>query len=109
MKIDDKRLQDVYNLYQLDKAAQTEKSRDIKPSNKFSVEPQRVREGDRVELSKELRELERLKNEIRVEERRREERIQEVKRQIEEGTYNINAKRTAYGMLRETIIDKIVK
>lgn len=109
MRIDDKKLQEVYQLYQGEKNAQVERARDVKPADKVPVESRRIREGDRVELSKELRELERLREEVRQDEQLREKRVEEVKKQIEEGTYDMNARRTAYGMVRETIIDKIVK
>ncbi len=109
MRIDNKKLQEIYQLYQGDKSAQVEKTKDIKPADKFGPESKRIREWDRIELSKELQELERLKEQVREEEKARERRVEEVKRQIEEGTYDMNARRTAYGMIRENIIDKIVK
>ncbi|BAT71407.1 conserved hypothetical protein [Thermosulfidibacter takaii ABI70S6] len=68
-----------------------------------------VARQDRVELSEAARNAENMRVQLRQEEQVRAQRVEQVRRQVQEGTYQVNAKRTAYGMVRENIIDKIVR
>ncbi len=66
-----------------------------------------VRSSDRVELSREVREINKVREQVRAE-NVREEKVAQVKKEIETGQYELNSKRTAYGMVRESIIDNLL-
>jgi len=66
-----------------------------------------VRSSDRVELSREVREINKVREQVRAE-NVREEKVAQVKKEIETGQYELNSKRTAYGIVRESIIDNLL-
>ncbi len=69
----------------------------------------RTARRDRVEISNQARNAERMQAQLRQQEQARAQRVEQVRQQVQQGTYQVNAKRTAYGMVRENIIDKLVR
>ena len=63
---------------------------------------------DTVELSQSAQEILKAKHRIDSIPDVREEKVAEIKNQINEGTYKIDGKKVAHNMLRETLIDEIV-
>ncbi len=65
-----------------------------------------VRSSDRVELSREVREINKVREEAKGD-KVREEKVAQVKKEIETGQYELNSKRTAYGIVKESVIDNL--
>lgn len=67
-------------------------------------QPQEIR--DRLEFSVSSRELERLRQKVYEAPEIRSERVAEIKRQLEAGTYNIKAEKVAEAMITGGLIDE---
>ncbi len=84
----------------------------VKDKNKTdgsaSNDPKSIQNEDKVDLSQNVREI----NEARVQLDSipdvREEKVAEIKSQLEKGTYNIDGEKIAFNMIRESVIDEIV-
>ncbi len=66
-----------------------------------------VRSSDRVELSREVREINKVREHVKAD-NVREEKVAQVKKEIEEGQYQLNSKRTAYGIVKENVINNLL-
>ena len=64
--------------------------------------------GDKVELSQTVREMGRLKEQLKSIPDVREEKVKEIKGQINAGTYKIDGKKIAFNMIKESLIDETV-
>ena len=67
-----------------------------------------VLKGDKVELSQTAIEVKNARAQLDSIPDIREEKVSEIKNQIDHGTYKIDGKKVAFNMLRESLIDEIV-
>ncbi len=67
-----------------------------------------VQNEDKVDLSQNVRDVKEAKEQLDYIPDVREEKVAEIKSQLENGTYNIDGKKIALNMMRESLIDEIV-
>lgn len=81
-------------------------------SQKEPVTGNRKDEGannfDKVELSTRKQEIERLKENARTQPAVRQERVEELKQSIEDGTYNAKGELVARSILKSNILDELL-
>ncbi len=63
---------------------------------------------DKVELSQTVKDMNWARNQIKSVPDIREEKVEEIKNQINAGTYKIDGKKVAFNMVRESLIDEMV-
>ncbi|SPD73329.1 Negative regulator of flagellin synthesis, anti-sigma-28 factor FlgM [uncultured Desulfobacterium sp.] len=63
---------------------------------------------DKVELSQAFRDVNKAKEELASIHDIRTEKVDEIKKQINDGTYKIDGNKIAFNMVRQSIIDEIV-
>lgn len=107
MKVNN-RVQQLYQYLQRDAVENAKEAQNTNRAGAARRQEQRTRQ-DRVELSQAARNAEKMRTQLRQEEQARAQRVEQIRRQVQEGTYQANAKRTAYGMVKQNIIDKIVR
>ncbi len=110
MKVNN-RVQQLYQYVQQDAVRNTNRARQAGDQQGADrVENRRTpARADRVEISQQARNAERMRMQLRQQEQARAQMVEQIRQQVQQGTYQANAKRTAYGMVRENIIDKIVR
>ncbi len=103
------RVQQLYQYVQQDavRDAQQAQAQGRAQHNRHAERAQQRR--DRVELSPQARNMNRLRQQAERHQAARNEMLEQVRREVQQGTYQMNARRTAYGMVRENIINKIVR
>jgi negative regulator of flagellin synthesis FlgM len=67
-----------------------------------------VLKGDKVELSQTAIEVKNARAQLDSIPDIREEKVSEIKDQIDQGTYKVDGKKVAFNMIRESLIDEIV-
>lgn len=67
-----------------------------------------VAKEDKVDLSQTAREIKKARAELDAIPDTREEKVAEIKSEIDKGTYKIDGKKIAFNMMRESLIDEIV-
>jgi len=84
----------------------------VKDKNKIdgssSNSPKSIQSEDKVDLSQNAREIKEAREQLDSIPDVREEKVAEIKSQLEKGTYNIDGKKIAFNMIRESLIDEIV-
>ena len=63
---------------------------------------------DKVEFSQTAKDVKDAREQLDLIPDVREEKVKEIKTQIEEGTYKVDGKKIAFNMVRESLIDEIV-
>jgi len=63
---------------------------------------------DKVEFSQTARDVKEAREQLESISDVREEKVKEIKTQIEEGTYKVDGKKIAFNMIRDSLIDEIV-
>ena len=63
---------------------------------------------DKVEFSQTARDVKEAREQLESIPDVREEKVQEIKTQVEEGTYKVDGKKIAFNMIRDSLIDEIV-
>jgi len=71
-------------------------------------DPQSVVKEDKVDISRTAREVKKARAQLDNVPDIREEKVAEVKNEIDNGTYRIDGKKIAINMIRESLIDEIV-
>ena len=71
-----------------------------KPTVNAAVQPE-----EKVDLSTKAKDIQQAKNALNSLPDIREEKVQEIKAQVEKGTYNVNAEKIADKMVKESIVD----
>ncbi len=79
-----------------------------KTDSSASKSPESIQNGDKVDLSQNVRDVKEAREQLDSIPDIREEKVAEIKSQIENGTYNIDGKKIAHNMIRESLIDEIV-
>lgn len=64
--------------------------------------------SDKVEFSQTARDVKDAREQLDSIPDVREEKVKEIKTQIEEGTYKVDGKKIAFNMIRDSLIDEIV-
>ena len=67
-----------------------------------------VLKGDKVELSQTAIEVKNARTQLDAVPDIREEKVSEIKKQVDQGTYKIDGNKVAFNMIRESLIDEIV-
>ena len=67
-----------------------------------------VQSSDRVEFSKTAKDVKDAREQMESVPDIREEKVNEIRDQIEDGTYKIDGKKIAHNMIRESLIDETV-
>ncbi len=70
--------------------------------------PKSVQNEDKVDLSQNVRDVNEAREQLDTIPDIREEKVAEIKSQLESGTYNVDGKKIALNMMRESLIDEIV-
>ena len=70
--------------------------------------PKSVQQGDKVKLSQTMREVNAAREQLDSIPDIQEERVAEIRDQIDKGTYRIDGKKIAFNMIREAFIDETV-
>ncbi len=87
------------------------KTAQAKPQRETAVGKPRDEEAgtcDRVELSTKNQEIDRLKEKARTQPAVRQERVEELKQSIEDGTYNAKGELVARSILKSNILDELL-
>jgi negative regulator of flagellin synthesis FlgM len=83
----------------------------IKEKDKISAPTAHTSEAaakrDKVELSQTVREVNKAREELASIPDIRAEKVDEIKRQIDDGTYKIDGNKIAFNMIRQSLIDEI--
>ena len=79
-----------------------------KTDGSSSSSPKPIQNEDKVDLSQNVRELKEAREQLDSIPDVREEKVAEIKSQLEKGTYNIDGEKIALNMMRESLIDEIV-
>lgn len=79
-----------------------------KTDGSSSNSPKSVQNEDKVDLSQNVRDVKEARAQLDSIPDVREEKVAEIKSQLEKGTYNIDGKKIARNMIRESLIDEIV-
>ena len=83
-----------------------------KEKNKIAGSPadsaNNVQRSDRVEFSQTARDVKDAREQLESIPDVREEKVNEIRGQIEDGTYKIDGKKIAHNMIRESLIDETV-
>jgi len=64
-----------------------------------------IKPEEKVDLSTKAKDIQQAKNALNSLPEIREEKVQEIKAQVEKGTYNVNAEKIADKMVKESIVD----
>ncbi len=84
----------------------------IKEKKKIDSSPepdsQSVSKGDKVDLSQTAREVKKARAQLDSIPDIREEKVAEIKNEIDNGTYRVDGKKIAFNMVRESLINEIV-
>ncbi|MBW1850584.1 MAG: flagellar biosynthesis anti-sigma factor FlgM [Deltaproteobacteria bacterium] len=70
--------------------------------------PKSVQQGDKVKLSQTMRDVNAARGQLDSIPDIQEERVAEIRDQIDKGTYRIDGKKIAFNMIREAFIDETV-
>ena len=70
--------------------------------------PKSVQQGDKVKLSQTMRDVNAAREQLDSIPDIQEERVAEIRDQIDKGTYRIDGKKIAFNMIREAFIDETV-
>lgn len=87
------------------------KTAQVKPQKETAVGKPRDEEAntyDRVELSARNQEVNRLREKVRAQPAVRQERVEELKQSIEDGTYNAKGEFVAGSILKSNILDELL-
>ena len=81
-----------------------------KPGRKApeSRNPDPAAKGDTVKLSQTVKDVLKAKDQLKSIPDVREDKVEEVRNQINTGTYKIDGKKIAFNMIRDSLIDEIV-
>ena len=83
----------------------------IKEKDKISASTAHTSEAvakrDKVELSQTVREVNKAREELASIPDIRAEKVDEIKKQIDDGTYKIDGNKIAFNMIRQSLIDEI--
>ena len=71
-------------------------------------DPKSVLKEDKVDISRTAREVKKARAQLDNVPDIREEKVAEVKNEIDNGTYRIDGKKIAFNMIKESLIDEIV-
>ena len=71
-------------------------------------DPKSVMKEDKVDISRTAREVKEARAQLEKIPDIREEKVAEIKNDINSGTYRIDGKKVAFNMIRESLIDEIV-
>jgi len=87
------------------------KTAQVKPQKETAVGKQKSEEAntyDKVELSTRKQEIDRLKEKVRTQPAVRQERVEELRQSIEDGTYNAKGELVAGSILKNNILDELL-
>jgi negative regulator of flagellin synthesis FlgM len=84
----------------------------VKEKNKIGAPTAQTSEAagkhDKVELSQTVREVNKAREELASIPDIRAEKVDEIKKQIDDGTYKIDGNKIAFNMIRQSLIDEMV-
>jgi len=92
----------------LENVGQANSSQTSEKSQKAGTSETRMGAGDRVEFSAQSREMQKIRDILEATPEVRAEKVAALKKQIEEGTYEVKSDALADKMLYETIMELIV-
>jgi negative regulator of flagellin synthesis FlgM len=84
---------------------QYQKSDNSAVSSDKQVTSAALNQEEKVDLSTKAKDIQQAKNALNSLPDVREEKVQEIKAQVEKGTYNVNAEKIADKMVKESIVD----
>jgi len=79
-----------------------------KADGSSSSSPDTIQNEDTVKLSQNVRDVKEAREQLDSIPDVREEKVAEIKEQLEKGTYNVDGKKIALNMIKESLIDEIV-
>ncbi|TSA56180.1 MAG: flagellar biosynthesis anti-sigma factor FlgM [Planctomycetaceae bacterium] len=105
MKVFDSRnpAEDIVRMYQINGKTNTESDKPVNSANASTMAPE-----EKVSLSSKVQDVQKIKEAVQELPDIREEKVETLKNQIKQGTYDINAEEIAQKMVGESLLDIMV-